>query len=247
VGRAAAVLALATALVVWSEIAPHLSPISDWGNVAVVAFAVAPALFAMTWLALPARPTLSPTQLGCIALGLVLLSILFERTNLEHAANFSKFAAATSIGWWFLTFFEAPWWLLLVAVIIIPVDLYSVAQGPTKEITENRPEVFDALSVFMRIPGTNSFGDPLQPQLGLPDVLFFALFLGACARFALRTNLTWVAMVLSFGGTISAAVLFDQAGVAALPLLSLAFVLVNADLIWRSIRGRRTVDLDRGG
>ena len=54
-------------------------------------------------------------------------------------------------------------------------------------------------------------------------------------------------MVLSFGGTISAAVLFDQAGVAALPLLSLAFVLVNADLIWRSIRGTRTIDLDRGG
>lgn len=243
-GRAAAVLALAAAIVVWSEVAPHLSTISDWGNVAVVAFGVAPALFGMVWLALPAREGLGPARLGYVAAGLVLLAILFEATDLEHAANFSKFAAATTLGWWFLTFFEAPWWLLLVAVLIVPVDLYSVAQGPTKEITENRPEVFDALSIFMRIPGTNSAGEPLAPQLGLPDVLFFALFLGACARFALRIGPTWCAMVLSFGATISAAVLFEQSGVAALPLLALAFVLVNADLLWRSLRGRPGADRD---
>jgi hypothetical protein len=46
-------------------------------------------------------------------------------------------------------------------------------------------------------------------------------------------------MVASFGATISAAVLFDQGGVAALPLLSLAFLLVNCDLLWRSIRRPR--------
>ncbi len=236
--RAAAVLALAAALVIWSEIAPHLGYAGDWGSVAVVTFLVAPAMFAMVWLALPAREGLGPVKLGWVAAALVLAAILFEATDLLYASNFTKFAAATVLGWWFLTFFEAPWWVLLVAVIIIPVDLYSVAQGPTKEITENRPEVFDSLSVFMRIPGTNDAGAPLAPQLGLPDVLFFALFLGACAQFALRVGPTWFAMVLSFGATISAAVLFEQNGVAALPLLSLAFVLVNADLLWRSIRPR---------
>ncbi len=234
--RAAALLALAAALVVWSEIAPHLGYAGNWGSVAVVAFWVAPAMFGMVWLALPARAELGPVRLGGIAAGLVLAAILFEVADLAYASNFTKFAAATALGWWFLTFFEEPWWVLLVGVIIIPVDLYSVAQGPTKEITENRPEVFDSLSVFMRIPGTTDAGAPLAPQLGLPDVLFFALFLGACAQFALRVNPTWVAMVLSFGATISAAVLFEQAGVAALPLLSLAFVLVNCDLLWRSVR-----------
>ncbi len=234
--RSAAVLALLAALVVWSEIAPHLGYAGDWGSVAIVAFWVAPAMFAMVWLALPARDALGPVKLGIVAAALVLAAILFEVADLAYASNFTKFAAATVVGWWFLTFFEAPWWVLLVALIIIPVDLYSVAQGPTKEITENRPEVFDALSVFMRIPGTSESGAPLAPQLGLPDVLFFALFLGACAQFGLRIGPTWVAMVLSFGATISAAVLFEEAGVAALPLLSLAFVLVNCDLLWRSIR-----------
>jgi hypothetical protein len=239
--RTAAVLGLAAALVVWSEVAPHLSTISDWGNVAVVAFGVAPALFGMVWLALPARAWLGPRRLGYVAIALVFLSILFELINLEHAANFSKLAAATALGWWFISFFDAPWWVLVIAVVIIPVDLYSVAQGPTKEITTNRPEVFDALSVFMRIPGTDVDGNPLQPQLGLSDVLFFALFLGACARFALRTGVTWVAMVLSFGGTITLAILFERDGVAALPLLSVAFVVVNADLLWRSMRGTPSV------
>jgi hypothetical protein len=239
VGRAAAVLALAVALVVWSEIAPHLGWAGEWGSVAVVAFWVAPAMFAMVWLALPAREGLGPVRLGWIAAAIVLAAIAFEVADLAYAANFTKLAAATALGWWFLTFFEEPWWVLLVAVIIIPVDLYSVAQGPTKEITENRPEVFDSLSVFMRIPGTTDSGAPLAPQLGLPDVLFFALFLGACAQFALRVGPTWAAMVLSFGATISAAVLFEQTGVAALPLLSVAFVLVNADLLWRSIRDHR--------
>ena len=52
-------------------------------------------------------------------------------------------------------------------------------------------------------------------------------------------------MTLSFGGTLALAIWLDEAGVAALPLLSAAFVLVNADLLWASIRGRRNVDVDR--
>jgi hypothetical protein len=248
--RAATVLALVAALIAWSEIAPHLGYAGDWGSVAVVAFFVAPAMFALTWLALPAREGLGPVELGIVAAVLVLAAVACEALDLAYAGNFVKFAAATALGWWFLTFFEEPWWVLLVGLIIIPVDLYSVAQGPTKEITENRPEVFDSLSVFMRIPGTSESGAPLAPQLGLPDVLFFALFLGACAQFGLRVGPTWVAMVLSFGATISAAVLFEQAGVAALPLLSLAFVLVNCDLLWRSVRAswaaRGGSDDDRG-
>ena len=45
-------------------------------------------------------------------------------------------------------------------------------------------------------------------------------------------------MTLSFGATLALAVALDEAGVAALPLLSLAFLLVNADILWRSLRSR---------
>ena len=42
-------------------------------------------------------------------------------------------------------------------------------------------------------------GENATAQLGLPDVLFFALFLGAADRFGLRVRPTWIAMHASFG------------------------------------------------
>jgi len=231
--RAAALLAAALLLVAYSLLAHRLPRSGDWWDVAVLAFGVIPLMFALVWLALPVREV-GPLWLGLAAGAFVVVAVLCSLADLQLAANFMKLAAATLLGWWFLSFFEESWWVVLIALLIVPVDLYSVARGPTREITENRPEVFDALSVFMRIPGETG-----TAQLGLPDVLFFALFLGACVRFGLRAGPTWLAMTASFGGTLALAVALGEAGIAALPLLSLAFVLVNGDLLWRQLRGRR--------
>jgi hypothetical protein len=108
-----------------------------------------------------------------------------------------------------------------------------VFQGPTKVIVEEQPQIFDALSIAFPLPGEHN-----SAQLGLPDVLFFALFLGATVRFALRPAVTWVLMTLSFGATLALAVAFEISGLPALPLLSAAFILANADLIWRQLRSR---------
>jgi hypothetical protein len=88
---------------------------------------------------------------------------------------------------------------------------------------------------------------PTSAGLGLPDVLFFALFLGAAARFGLRLKATWLALVTSLGLTTVLAVYadpFKTSGLPALPGISLAFLLVNADLIWRRLRGGAEVDFD---
>jgi hypothetical protein len=231
--RAAAALALLAALVLYWQFAPELPGLPDWGDVVFVAVVVFPAMFALVRLALPLSERLDAWPLALLLATFVVLAVAFSVGGLEILANLAKLGAATVAGWWFLRFFEAPWWVLLVALLIVPVDLYSVARGPTREITTNRPEVFDALSVFIRYPGETATGN-----LGLPDVLFFALFLGATVRFALRTNLTWALMTLSFGGTLALAVALEEAGVAALPLLSAAFVVANADLLWRSLRRR---------
>ena len=111
-------------------------------------------------------------------IALVVLAVLFELAGLDVAANFVKFAAVTLAGWWFLGFFESVSWVLLVSLLIIPVDTYSVFQGPTKVIVEEQPQIFDALSIAFPLPGEHN-----SAQLGLPDVLFFALFLGATVRF----------------------------------------------------------------
>jgi hypothetical protein len=231
--RLGAGLALVAALVAFWQFAPELPALPDWGDVAFVSILVFPAMFALVLLALPVR-NLGAWPLTLLAATLVVNAVALSAADLEILANLSKLAAATVVGWWFLTFFEASWWVVLVALLIVPVDLYSVARGPTREITTNRPEVFDALSVFIRYPGETATGN-----LGLPDVLFFALFLGATVRFGLRTRLTWVLMTLSFGATLALAVGLDEAGVAALPLLSAAFVLANGDLLWRSLRRER--------
>jgi hypothetical protein len=83
--------------------------------------------------------------------------------------------------------------------------------------------------------------------LGLPDVLFFSLFLAAAVRFGLRRKMTWLALVGSLGLTTALAVYadpFKTSGLPALPGISLAFLLVNADLIWRRLRRGDEVDLD---
>jgi hypothetical protein len=312
---------------------PNLPPSAD---VAFLALVLMPLVFALVYLALPLREWRGLLPVG---VALVALAVFCSKADLEVMANFAKFGAAVAIAFWFLSYFEAATWLLLVALIIPVVDAYSVFRGPTRHIVSERPEVFSALAfsfpeageraVFLRwrpplegsvrgydvyrsetlpvlrdepinsgviepdeddervtvldldlsmhedyhfvIEALHRGGErvatrpvrstwpeddvqrappsrPDAPQdvsaeavassakLGLPDVLFFSLFLAAAARFGLRVPWTWLAGVLSFGVTMTLAIGFDVSGLPALPLLSLAFVLPNADLLWRDVR-----------
>ena len=228
--RAAALLAVVAVLAWYYGVSEDLPALGVWGDVAFLSFVLIPLTFLLVLIALPLRRA-GMERLGWVAVGLVALSVLLELAGLDIAANFVKIAAVISVAWWFLSFFEALSWVLLVAVLIIPVDIFSVARGPTKEIVENQPQVFNALSIAFPLPGQHS-----SAQLGLPDFLFFSLFLGAAARFGLRVGWTWLAMAMSFGLTLALAVGFDVSGLPALPLLSAAFLLVNADLIWRAYK-----------
>src|SRR5207245_3172083 len=120
--------------------------------------------------------------------------------------------------------------------LIIPwVDAYSVWRGPTKVIVTQHSEFFTNFSFAFPIPG-----EVHAANLGLPDLLFFALFLAAAARFALRVGWTWLLMTLSFGATLALAVWRDLGGLPALPLLALGFLLANGDLIWARVRSERS-------
>ncbi len=230
--RAAPLLVLLAALAAYDAVADELPRIPTAWDILLLSLVLIPATFALVWLALPYRRELARRLLAAFVTCAVLAGVL-ELADLDIAANFAKFAAVALAGWWFLGFFEAVSWVLLVALLIVPVDIFSVAQGPTKVIVEEQPRVFDVLSVAFPVPGEHS-----SAQLGLPDILFFALFLAAADRFGLRTGWTWLAMVLSFGATLAATVYLGVGGLPALPLLSAAFVLVNADLLWRSWRPR---------
>jgi hypothetical protein len=230
--RVGAGVALLATLSAYDLAHVSLPDTSTWGDVAVIALLLMPAVFALVYLVLPLWRA-RESQLLLLGAALAVLGFLFTRAHYGIPANFAKLAAMTALAFWFLRYFETVLWVALVALIVPWVDAYSVWRGPTNNIVHNHRQVFSTLSFAFPIPGEHN-----AANLGLPDLLFFALFLAASARFRLRTRLTWLALVASFGVTITLAVWGDVAGLPALPGLSVGFLLPNADLIWRAFRGR---------
>jgi hypothetical protein len=231
--RSATFVALAAVVGAYYGAHEWLFDLPLWWDIAFLAFVLIPGVFALVYLLLPLwrAPAL---QLFLVALALGVLAVVLQAAGLGPVANFAKLAAMTAAAWWFLNYFEEVTWVALVAVVVPWVDSYSVWRGPTKTIVTKKPDVFSALSFAFPVPGQSG-----GAKLGLPDLLFFALFLGASARFTLRTPWTWICLVASLGGTMAIATLFEVDGLPALPLLALGFLLPNADLLWRAVRGRR--------
>jgi hypothetical protein len=229
--RAAALGVLLAALAVYYAAAETLPELSTWGDVAFLALVLIPGVFALVYIVLPLWDA---NGLLLLALALAAVSAILTAAELDVAANFVKAGAVTAAGFWFLRYFENLSWVVLVAALVPWIDAISVWRGPTRHIVEEQEEVFTALSIAFPLPGEHA-----SANLGLPDVLFFSLFLAAAVRFGLRTRWTWVAMALSFGATLALAVAFDVAGLPALPGLCIAFLAVNADLIWTKLRASR--------
>ena len=247
VGRAAALLSsrriagfLALAVVVGVYYGTHQwwFEMSLWPSLAWICLLLIPAVFGLVWLALPLwRAPLRQLLLLAAACGLA--AVVLQWTGAGVVANFAKLAAMTFAAWCFLRFFEELSWVVLVACIVPWVDSYSVWRGPTKTIVTQKPQVFDALSFTFPVPGQTG-----GAKLGLPDLLFFALYLGAAARWNLRVGWTWVCLTASLGATLALATWpwLGVSGLPALPLLSVGFLLPNADLLWRAGRGRGARD-----
>ena len=227
----AAGAALTASLLAYYLTRESLPNLSDGWDRALIALVLIPATFALILLALPLWRA---NGLLLVGLALVVLALALEVGDFKVPANLTKLAAMTALGFAFLALFESVAWVVLVASLIPWVDAYSVWRGPTRTIVEEQRELFTTLSIAFPVPGERG-----SANLGLPDVLFFALFLAAAARFRLRVGWTWAALVASFAVTLLAATLFDVAGLPALPLLSLGFLAPNADLLWRQLRSER--------
>ena len=230
--RAAGFAALAVLLGAYYALTDSFGELSQSWDVAFLALLLMPAVFALVWLALPLRRF---DRLWLLTLVLLVLTVVLQAAGLDALANFSKLAVMTSFAFWFLTFFETVLWVALVALIIPLVDSFSVWRGPTRHIVEEQPQIFDVFSFAFPSPGGES-----SANLGLPDLLFFALFLGAATRWNLRVGWTWVALTLSLGVTMWLAVVWDVGGLPALPGLAFGFLLPNADLLWREFQRWRS-------
>jgi hypothetical protein len=226
-GRIAALAALLVAVGLYTAFGGALPGMRTSLDVAVIGFVVIPVVFAFAWLVLPWRDV---RGLLFVAIGLAGVALLLRAAGLETLFDLAKLAALTAVGFWFLSVFEELWWTVLVALIIPWVDALSVWRGPTEYVVSEKPGLFEELAFGFRVPGEDAFA-----HLGPPDVLFFALFLAAAARFGLRTWWTWAGMTVGLGLTLVLTVWGDVSGLPALPAISLGFLAPNADLIWRSL------------
>jgi hypothetical protein len=230
VGRTTAVLAAAifATLFAYDDVSSHLWNAGLWWDVAWIAVVLIPLTFSLVLLTLPLRRArwLLPAGLAFAVLAAVLTVV-----HANVLANFARLGAATLLGWWFLRYFDELSWVVLVACVIPWVDAYSVWRGPTKQIVAHHKHVFTVLSFAFPVPGEHA-----AANLGVPDLLFFALFLGAAAQFGLRVVPTWIVLVASLGTTIALTVWFDLSGLPALPGIALGFLLPNADLLRQRLR-----------
>ena len=236
VGRATALLGprvgafalLAVSLGLYYAFTEDLVELSKWWELAFIALCLIPAVFGLVYLVLPYRRA---NGLLLLAGSFLVLTVILEAADLGALANFSKLALMTCFGFWFLGYFESVLWVALVALIIPWIDAFSVGRGPTRHIVEKQPQVFDTLSFAFPSPGGLT-----SANLGLPDLLFFALFLASADRWNLRVGWTWVALTLSLGLTMFIAVVWDVAGLPALPGLAFGFLIPNADLLWKEFQ-----------
>lgn len=219
-----AALALFTA---YSSLVPAVHPLRlD----IVVSMALALPLLAVLLCGLAPLRTLGH-RLLLIALVALAAALLLTYVGWLPGANVAKAVFAASVGLWLAAQIDSLAIFVVVAVLAALVDTFSVltAAGPTNTLLNKAPQVVGYFTVAMTWFGY-SYRDAYS-AIGTSDLLFFSLYLGAALQFRLRVRLTVVAMTASFLLTVVLA-LWSRA-LPALPLLSAAFLLANADLLWR--------------
>jgi len=239
--RATALGVVLVALVAYGALAPHLPALRSDLDIAFHAAIVFPAYAAAILLALPLA-RLATLPLLALAATAGALALVLSLLDVDSVANVAKFAAFALVGFCFLTLFEELWWLTLVALLVPWVDIWSVAAGPTQYVVEERPGIFERIAVAFPTPG-----DTAVLNLGPPDVVFFALFLAAAARFGLRVPATWIGMTACLSATVVLVWSWEGiSGLPALPAVCLGFLVPNADLLWRDVRRARAGSAEPG-
>ena len=224
--RVAAFAVLAVALGAYYAWHEQLVDLSKWWNIAFLALCLIPSIFALVYLALPYRTS---HGLLLLALALLVLVVLLD-AGAPVAVELREARLMTTLGFWFLEYFESVLWVALVALLIPWVDAFSVWRGPTGHIVEEEPGLFDRVAFEFPHPG-----EPSAALLGRPTCC------SHCSRRLRRWNLrvgwTFVALTLSLGLTLVIGVVWESAGLPALPGLAFGFLIPNARiLLWREFQ-----------
>jgi len=231
--RIAVFVACGAAAVTWFVIAPHLGKVGLWAAVVIVSAGVLPGTLVLVFIALPLS-RLRWSVLALVALALGLVAFACSEAGWALGENFAKLFAAVFAGWAFLWLFDNVGLVLLIALIIPIVDAISVFTpgAPTHEIVKHHISVYNHVAVAFLAPHDGA------AQLGPPDILFYAMFLGAALRFRLRPGWTWLATTGLYAASFPIAIATNASGLPALPFLTAGFLAANGDLLWKALRRR---------
>ena len=217
-------------IVLWGFLSSRLPAPPVRADIMVSSALVLSLVAVLVWGILPLRAL--GRRLPLLAAAALPPAILFVWLGWAPLANVAKVVAAAALGIWIAEELEKLSWIVIAAVVSAAVDVVSVAAGPTKAILDKGPVVVGYFTVAVTWAGYTY--SEAYTGLGISDVIFLALYLGSARRFGLRVGWSAVAMVVSFLATIAAAMWWTA--LPALPLLSVAFLAVNGDLLWRKLR-----------
>jgi len=218
-------------IVLWGLLSSRLPALPVRADIMLSSALVLSLVAVLVWGLLPLH-TLG-RRLPLLTAAALPLAILFVWLGWVPLANVAKVVAAAALGIWIAEELEQLSWIVIVAVVSAAVDIVSVAMGPTKAILDQGPVVVGYFTIAVTWAGYTY--SEAYTGLGISDVIFLALYLGAARRFGLRVGWSAVAMVVSFLATVAAAMWWTA--LPALPLLSVAFLAVNGDLLWLKLRG----------
>ncbi|MGH2840932.1 MAG: hypothetical protein ACRDKY_08925 [Solirubrobacteraceae bacterium] len=211
-------------------VAPAL-PEPPAGDVRVlVAGGVGMLMVAATALSLvPARDTTIGPLL--ILLGSGLLVAALNAGGVGAAANVFEAMLAAVLGLLFARMLATPVVAIAVPLFVAAIDIWSVANGPSKQLFEAPGDRVDALSFDLPTWGDGgSVG-----RLGLSDAVFLAMFATWAWRYDFRRVPTIVGLVLGLLASLVLGVALDRA-IPALPLIAAGYLLPNLDRIGRVVR-----------
>lgn len=124
---------------------------------------------------------------------------------------------------------------LLLPIILVAAlaDIITVYWGPVAHITENAPEVAQALSASAPVAPPPGVAAPILAAVGIGDFLFLAVFLAAIIRHAMEpVKTTWAALALMLVAPFAFIVAPEGYGIPGLPFLAIAVLWAN----WRHLR-----------
>lgn len=151
-------------------------------------------------------------------------------------------AAASAAGYAIAREIQQSGHLIAVALVGVTVDMWSVFQGPSKQIAssvidavergvytgEVAPPWISFLLMRFPVPGVPE----IQAMMGVGDVVFLAFFFGCVVRFGLPPTLNFVGLTLGVVGSMLLVnilhALYEIPAIPALPIIAPLFILLNA-------------------